>query len=994
MSEPDAATGPIVDLLGPVRIQGPDEPQILTRRMEIGVLGMLALHAGTPVTGSNLIDLLWPQDPPRTAAKTLQGYVKRVRGLLAGARVELSYVGPAGYLLALAPEQVDALRFESLVAAARTCPDDSLRVQQLDEALALWRGEPFAGCDLEGLGPFRQWLERLRSGARLERATADIRRGVTEQTISALRVLIAQEPTNERLWLHLIAALYLVGNPVAALEASAEARRELDERVGVAPGPELMEIEHRIGVHDDVEGCYVRLTGIELRPATVTPGPASGSTPGSGSGADRERANAALPMPVWAGELVDREDTVADIVRQIDRGVPVVTIVGPGGMGKTRCAVEAARQAGTVCVGFLDLSGIVSADALAVHLAGTIGTPGHDDPFVAIAEKLARHRCSVLLDNAEQIVGGADVIGRLASLCPSVTWLVTSRLELGLEAERVTRLQPLPLDPVAGGMSLSAALLLSAAERRGVSLPAAAHPVIEQIAAAIGGIPLALELAACQLQSLDPATLLRALDDPLVTLVDRRRAIDRHRSMRACFELGLDQLSPDGLVLLALLSGRPNGARYDDLAAVWPAESAEPLPAALAELVELGFATRTTDTAGATRITQLPVVRALGRELTVADQLGPLPAALDAVVMGRVAAASAGGHTSDVEPDLADVRRLLQFGVDDDAGLEPALGLAAALVIYWWSHRMVEGRGWLHALLRRPVRQQPSVNRLLALNSAVFLDYGVGDSDSARRHADEALATGAAMVPPVHSMLLSRTAMLDAAEESIDLARSRAAESLAIARAIGDGQVLWLTLGNCGDVAIATGDRQQARELYLECIDQLRRSGISWLAAAPCGRLGDLELSAGRLTESRMWFDRAVSLWLDRELGAGAGQTLAGAARLDVIEGRLADARTHLDAGLLAAEKSGSRIEYPFLTIGYAALAAARDDDDTARALFALALSHGRRAGVALRPMIDGELASLYRSKVDRCSPENDEALALTTSLEDLPAIIRRLIGP
>ena len=227
MSEPDAATGPIVDLLGPVRIQGPDEPQILTRRMEIGVLGMLALHAGTPVTGSNLIDLLWPQDPPRTAAKTLQGYVKRVRGLLAGARVELSYVGPAGYLLALAPEQVDALRFESLVAAARTCPDDSLRVQQLDEALALWRGEPFAGCDLEGLGPFRQWLERLRSGARLERATADIRRGVTEQTISALRVLIAQEPTNERLWLHLIAALYLVGNPVAALEASAEARREL-----------------------------------------------------------------------------------------------------------------------------------------------------------------------------------------------------------------------------------------------------------------------------------------------------------------------------------------------------------------------------------------------------------------------------------------------------------------------------------------------------------------------------------------------------------------------------------------------------------------------------------------------------------------------------------------------------------------------------------------------------------------------------------------------
>lgn len=992
MSEPGPAIGPVVDLLGPVRIQGPDRAQTLTRRMEIGVLGLLALHAGTPVTGSTLIDLLWPQDPPRTAAKTLQGYVKRVRGLLADARVELSYVGPAGYLLALAPEQVDALRFESLVAAARTCPDDSIRMQRLDDALALWRGEPFAGCDLEGLGPFRQWLERLRSGARLERATADIRRGVTEQTIGALRVLIAQEPTNERLWLHLIAALYLVGNPVAALEASAEARRELGDRVGVAPGPELMEIEHRIGVHDDVEGCYVRLTGIELRAAPVTPGPASGSTQLSGSGADPERANAALPLPVWAGDLVDRQDTVAEIAGQIDRGVPVVTVVGPGGMGKTRCAVEAARQASTVCVGFLDLSGIVSADALALHLAGTIGTPGHEDPFIAIAEKLAGHRCCVLLDNAEQIVGGADVIGRLANLCPSVSWLVTSRMELGLEAERVTRLQPLPLDPTAGGMSLSAALLLSAAERRGVTVPAADHPVIEQVAAAIGGIPLALELAACQLHSLDPATLLQALDDPLVTLVDRRRAIDRHRSMRACFQLGLDRLSPDALVLLALLSGRPNGARYDDLAAVWPPESTEPLPAALAELVELGFATRTTDTSGATRVTQLPVVRALGRELTVAGHLGPLPAALDAVVLGRAAAASTGGHTSDVEPDLADVRRLLQVGVDDDAGLEPALGLAAALVIYWWSRRVVEGRGWLDALLRRPVPPEPSVNRLMALNAAAFLDHCVGDAASARRRTDDAFSTGAALVPPIHSTLLSRAAMLDVAEGAFDLATARATESLAIARSVGDSRVLWPALGNCGDVALAAGRPAVARDLYLECIDQLRRSGIIWVSAAPCARLGDLELSAGHLPEARMWYDRSLSLWLDRELGAGAGQVLAGAARLAVVEGRLNDAESYVETGLECAERSGSRVDYPFLALGSAALAAARGDGDSARALFAMALCNGRRAGVALRPMIDGELAPLYRQSVGEQPTGLDETRALATPLEDLPTVIRELV--
>jgi DNA-binding SARP family transcriptional activator len=582
--------------------------------MEIGVLGMLALHAGSPVTPTSLVDLLWPNDPPRTAAKTLQGYVKRVRGLLAGSRIDLAYTGPAGYRLGLAPGQVDAIGFESLVASARTSNDDSVRLERLDAALSLWRGEPFAGCDLEGLGPFRQWLERLRSGARVERAATDIRRGISAETINAIRALIAQEPTNERLWLHLVAALYLFGNPVAALAATTEARRELDERVGVSPGPELMEIEHRIGVHDDVEGCYVRLTGIELGSAT----PSSGS----------RRANAALPLPVRAGDLIGRDDTLGEIARLIDVGTPVVTVAGPGGMGKTRCAVEAARRAGTRCEGFVDLSGITSADELAVHLAGTVGAPGRDDPVTAIADQLAGQRCSVLLDNAEQIDGAATVIGRLADHCPSVTWLVTSRTELGLDAERVTRLQPLPHDTTAGAVSPAAALLTSAARRRGVSWPAQAQPVIDRIAASIGGIPLALELAACQLQTLDPAALLRSLDDPLVTLVDHRRAVDRHRSMRACFQLGLDRLSPDALTLMALLSARANEAPYDDLAATWTRTPA--LPAVVAELVEVGFAASTTDTAGTTRVTQLPIVRALGSELTPADDLGPIRAALDA----------------------------------------------------------------------------------------------------------------------------------------------------------------------------------------------------------------------------------------------------------------------------------------------------------------------------------------------------------------------------
>lgn len=973
----DSMSDPGIDLLGPVRIRGGAAPQTLTRRQEIGVLALLALHAGSAVPAASLIDLLWPDDPPRTATKTLQGYVKRVRGLLADSGIGLTHNGPAGYVLDLPPAQVDVVRFESLVASARTGHDDDDRVRRLDTALAVWRGAPFGGCDLDGLRPFREWLERLRSGARVERAAADIARGITTDTIGAVRALVTQEPTNERLWLHLVAALYLSGNPVAALTTTGEARRELDERVGVTPGPELLEIEHRIGVHDDVEGCYARLTGVVLHPDrtdVVAP-----------------RPNAALSLPLWTGELIGRDGVVDEIVRLIDDGVPVVTVAGPGGLGKTRCAAEAARRATTRCEGLIDLSGITAADELAVHLAGSLGAPGRDDPVAALADQLAGRRCGVLLDNAEQVDGAAAVIERLARSCPSVTWLVTSRTELGLDAERVVRLTPLAHESSPDQVSPAARLLTAAARRRGVELPAESAPVIGQVAAAIGGIPLALELAACQLQTLDPASLLRSLDEPLATLVDERRPVDRHRSMRACFQLGLDRLSPDAVTLMAVLSGRTNGAPYDDLAAAWPGPP--PLPGVVAELVEVGFAATVPDPTGATRVTQLPLVRAFGRELTAPGDVSSIQTALDQAVMARAAAVATGAPTAGVEPDLPDVRRLLQFGVDDDTGLDPALGLAAGLVIYWWSHRLLEGRGWLNALLGRPVAQEPSVNRLLALNAAVFLDYGVGDAESAQRRAEEALACGAPVVPPIHSMLLSRIAVLDAADGSAALARSRAAESLTIARTVGAGQVLWSALGNCGDVAAATGDLEGARELYLECIDQLRRSGITWLSAAPCARLGDLELTAGQLPEARMWFDRSISLWSGRELGAGAGQALAGAARLEVLEGRLDEARNHLTTGLAAAERSGSRVEYPFLAIGSAALAAAQGDAPAARALFAMGLSHGKRSGVTVRPMVEAELATLYSATVGEHPERLDDARALATPLADLPVAIRQLIA-
>ncbi|HEY5979704.1 MAG TPA: BTAD domain-containing putative transcriptional regulator [Microlunatus sp.] len=966
-----------VDVLGPVVVRGAGGIVPLTRSMEIAVLSLLALRAGSPVGGDSLIDLLWPDDPPRTAGKTLQGYVKRVRSMVAVNGIELSRAGPAGYVLALTPDRVDALQFEALVAHARTSTDDVVRVRRLEEAQALWRGEPFAGCDFEGLRPRREWLQRLLSGTRVERVAAQIRLGVSAEELGAIRALLVEEPTNERLWLHLAGAHYLSGNPVAALDTIAEARRSLDELVGVAPGPELVELHRRMLDHDDVEASYYRLTGASQPPVRL--------------GAPR-RSLAVLPsLPLPGGDLIGRDEVIEAIVATIDDGQPVVTITGPGGMGKTRCAVEAARRASTPCRGFVDLSSLSTGAGLALHLAGTFGVPDRDDPLSAVAAQLTGPRTTVVLDNLEQIAGAAEVIGELAQRCPSVVWLVTSQTELGLPTERVVRLHPLGVDAqrsqAAGGRSAAAALLAAAAERRGVRTVGDDH--LEEIAALIGGIPLALELAAYQLQYLEPAVLLHSLRDPIEALVDPRRAIARHRSMRACFEFASARLSRDAADLFAIISGRPAGAPYDDLLGCW--DRATPLSRTVAELIEAGFAGMSASTSGTSRLTQLPLVRSYGRTLPRPAGADATDAALDLALLGRVQTLFAGEPPSSIEPDLADIRRLLQRGLDDPDALDSAQQLAASLILYWWASRITEGRRWLDDLLNRSA-SRPSAMRPYAVQTAAFLDFYVGDAETARRRLESALDEDLAD-PSAHARLLALLAMLDAADGAVDVAVARAAEALTLARSSGDLQTLFYALGNAGDVATSADEVEVARERYVECIERLQRLGLDWLSAAPHARLGDLALSAGDQQRARMWYDRSIALWSARDLGPGAAQTLAGLARLHLVEGDLESARRDLDTALTTAERCGSRGEYPWIVLGYAGLTAAAGRREEAEILFGLGLHHGPRVGRDVRRLVDAELAPLFGAAVDDARAMASHPLVMTTALEDLPEVVATMVG-
>jgi YVTN family beta-propeller protein len=251
-------------MLGPLEVVDAERPVALGGPKQRALLAILLLGRGEVITGDRLIDQLWGEEPPATAAKTLQGYVSHLRKAL-GDEVLLTRGG--GYLLAAAPEQVDAERFKAIAADARqtlAAGDASGARELLDEALGLWRGEPLADLGYE---PFAQReiarLEEARLAAVEDRIDADLALGHHRDLVGELEGLVALHPNRDRLRGELMLALYRSGRQTDALEVYRRRRLALDAELGLEPGPELRALEQRILAHDPTLGT----------PAMTSPAP-------------------------------------------------------------------------------------------------------------------------------------------------------------------------------------------------------------------------------------------------------------------------------------------------------------------------------------------------------------------------------------------------------------------------------------------------------------------------------------------------------------------------------------------------------------------------------------------------------------------------------------------------------------------------------------------------------------------------------------------------
>ncbi|MER7010384.1 BTAD domain-containing putative transcriptional regulator [Saccharopolyspora sp. NPDC000359] len=513
-----------VGLLGPLQLRCGGEPVEIGGLRLRGLLARLAVDAGRVVPLESLVEAVWPESTPENPAHALQSLVARLRRALPD-RSALRSV-PRGYLLALRPEQVDVLHFEELAAEGRR----SAAVETLRAALELWRGEPFSDVPA---APYVAAevvrLDELRLGAIEDRIAAEIALGDHRSDVVAeLDSLTTAHPLRERLRALLLEALGRQGRRAEALAAYEEYRTRLAAELGSDPGSELQEL------HLDL-----------LRDRRPEPRPA---------------------LPAELTSFVGRVEECSAVAERFQHG-RLVTLVGPGGVGKTRLATAVAGRL-TGVVRLVELARVTApADvpyAIAVAL-GVRGAGGSNDVVAQVVEAVAATKSVLVLDNCEHVVdAAAEVAHELLRRCPRLRVLATSREPLGITGEVLIPVRP--LDP-------EAAVRLFTDRARAARPDFTATDEVAAVCRRLDGLPLAIELAAARLRSMSLSHLVARLDDRFRVLTGgSRTALPRHRTLRAVVAWSWELLTEeerDAVERLAVFAG---GFGPDEAARVGIAE--------------------------------------------------------------------------------------------------------------------------------------------------------------------------------------------------------------------------------------------------------------------------------------------------------------------------------------------------------------------------------------------------------------------------------------
>jgi predicted ATPase/DNA-binding SARP family transcriptional activator len=907
-----------VAILGPLEVHDDDGVAVAVAGARLrGLIARLALAGGQPVSTGALADAVWDCAPPADVANALQTLVSRARRALGGAgTVEQS---AAGYRLAVGPDDVDALRFERLVAEGAVA-----------EALALWHGPALADAG-DFAEPFTRRLEELRLEATVTFLTRELDAGAAAARAGELEALVAEHPLHEKLTGLLMRALAATGRQANALAAYEALRNRLADELGIDPGPQLQ------AVHLEV-----------LRGEIELAAPAH----------DRARTNLRAQLTSFVG----RQDDVIKLRKTLE-SYRLVTLVGPGGAGKTRLAAEVVAGVRDDAAGgepdgvwMAELASVTDAADVPKAVLGSIGLresrllpDGSQrvtsrDARTRLLEGLADAQALLVLDNCEHLIDAcAHLADALLAHSPRLRIVATSREPLGITGESLFVVPPLAEDP---------AVLLFADRAAAVSpdftLNSETAPLVTDIVRRLDGLPLAIELAAARLRTLPLAEISRRLTDRFRLLTGgSRTALPRHRTLRAVVEWSWELLTPAERLLAERFSVFPAGAAPASVATVCAGEGLAGGELAVAEADELLSSlvdkSLLQPVADGARLRMLETIREYGAEkLAGRGEVGELRRRHAAHYTALMREAAPKLLTRDqlswlavLRADRDNILAALRYWCDaDDA--ENALSLAVSLTI-------------MTLLLGNESDTAEWIGEALAVP---------GEADTGLRTLAEALhvvlsvmepmstITDAALASDTYPGLIERLDAVDIGAYPVaGLLRPvfamfvkddrRALKYLDQARAGRDEWLVAATWMMTATHAENEGNLAEMRVAAAEAVAQFRALGERWGLSSALRTVGNIALLDGDLDAAIAAFTEAGRLLEEIGHREDESQVQLRLAEIAARQGDLARARALSAAAWSAAEAVGSPIDRGVAATWWAGFEATWGDMDAARPLHA-----------------------------------------------------------
>jgi predicted ATPase/DNA-binding SARP family transcriptional activator len=867
-----------IRVLGPIELGGATGELPLTADKQRRLLAAFVARVGEACPTDGLIDAVWGASPPSSADKLLQVYVSQLRKPLHPASIRRR---GASYVLELNGARVDSCHFERLLRegqAALEAGNPALALSMLRRGLALWRGPAYGEFGYEQFARGEaERLEELRLVALEARFEAELALGRHTDLAPELCALAAEYPLREPLQAQAMLALYRSGRQSEALDIYQALNTRLREELGLVPSIELRDLHRRI---------LQQHPELETAPAT----------------------HAAHTLAAPPNRLIGRERELKELEALIrSRDVRMLVLTGAGGSGKTRLALEAARNTSS---SFANGATVVALAPLRdpAHvlpaISHAIGIPQAGTNFQSVAAGLRPRELLLVLDNAEHLREAGPIFVDLLAQAPRLVLLVTSRVVLHLSGEQIYPVEPLGEESAVG-------LFLERARQADPRFrPKTADGVtIAQICARLDRLPLAIELAAARVRTLTPVELLRRLEPRLPLLTGGPRDLPaRQQTLRATLAWSVDLLQEEERRDLYRLSVFVGG---------WTLEAAEAVCDTSLErlswLLDHNLVGRQLS-GESMRYSMLETVRefaaeALDRSTDAETTKRRFTEYMISVAeSANLAYDSEGEQSYDLATAEQDNARAALAWTIQSGQIELGLELAVGLENFWTTHDPREGARWFDSLLVKGIDLPPRL-RMHALRgcggSLMF-----SDEERARTLQEEALALARELGDERAALsLLLPLADLALTRGDAEEARRFADETIALNKRVGSPRREAQALGLLAGVARHDGDLDRAAGLLEQSLELTRETGFHWWEMMTLLDLASLERARSRLADAEA---RALDgLTVAREIGDTIGTTaaLANLARLARDRGHLERAG-RLWGAVEAADAARPEIEW------------------------------------------------------------------------------------